>query len=127
MSAAPRILIVDDDPTNVRFLNEVLSEDYNIKSVSTGEDALNTIDQFQPNIILLDIMLPGLDGYEVCRQIRAEAKYKAIRIVLISAKAMEFEKKKGYEVGGDAYITKPFDHLNLLNKIESMLRNEFEN
>lgn len=122
MSDIPKILIVDDDPTNIRFLNEVLNDDYDITSVSTGEDALNAIEEFNPHIILLDIMLPGMDGYEVCQKIRANEKYDAVKIVLISAKAMEFEKKKGFEVGGDAYITKPFDHLKLLNQIQSMLQ-----
>jgi len=118
-----RILIVDDDQTNLRFLKEVLSEKYQIQSVSTGEEAFQIINQFEPNILLLDIMLPGMDGYEVCQKIREDDRLSKIKIILISAKAMANDKQKGYDVGGDAYITKPFDHLDLFSIIDKILVN----
>ncbi len=121
MQDLSKILIVDDDRTNLRFLKEVLSEKYQIQSVSTGEEALQVINTFEPNILLLDIMLPGMDGYEVCRKIREDKKFSDLRIILISAKAMADDKQKGYDVGGDAYITKPFDHLDLFSIIEKIL------
>jgi len=121
MDRKPKILIVDDDQTNLRFLNEVLEDDYEIQSVSSGEAALKTIGSFIPNVILLDIMLPGISGYEVCSKIREDDSFSDTKIVLISAKAMEKEQKMGFESGGDAYITKPFDHLNLLEKLDQIL------
>ena len=121
MQELPKILIVDDDETNLRFLHEVLSEKYQIQSVSTGEEALQFINSFNPNILLLDIMLPGIDGYEVCQKIRKDEKHSEVRIILISAKAMADDKQKGYDMGGDAYITKPFDHLDLCAIIDKIL------
>ena len=116
-----RILIVDDDITNLKFLNEILEDDYQLHSVSTGEDALNLMDEFNPRIILLDVMLPGISGYQVCKEIRSNEKHSDTGIILISAKAMVNERQKGYEAGADDYITKPFDHEELLDKIEVML------
>ncbi len=121
MQETPRILVVDDDQTNLRFLNEVLKDDYDLLTVATGEEALEEIDRFKPGIVLLDIMLPGIDGYEVCREIRKNSNFSKIKIILISAKAMANEKQKGYEAGGDAYITKPFDHLDLMAAIKQMI------
>ena len=83
MQELPKILIVDDDETNLRFLHEVLSEKYQIQSVSTGEEALQFINSFNPNILLLDIMLPGIDGYEVCQKIRKDEKHSEVRIIFL--------------------------------------------
>lgn len=121
MNGKPKILIVDDDQTNLRFLNEVLGDDYEVQSVSSGEDALKMISGFLPDAVLLDIMLPGISGYDVCTKIRKDEAFSKTKIILISAKAMEKEKKMGLESGGDAYITKPFDHVNLLEKLNQTL------
>jgi CheY-like chemotaxis protein len=121
MIKSPKILIVDDDPTNLRFLDEVLSEGYLVQSVSSGEEALETIHTYQPDIMLLDIMLPGIDGYEVCQAVRQDETFAEMKIILISAKAMAADMQKGYDVGGDGYLTKPFSHQDLLSKIEATL------
>lgn len=122
MNDNPKILVVDDDLTNLKFLAEILESDYNLLSVSSGEEALEAIHEFDPDLILLDIMLPGISGYEVCRKIRKDETLSTKKVVLISAKAMVNERQKGYEVGADDYITKPFDHEELIDKIKSILK-----
>jgi len=121
MQKGPRILVVDDDQTNLKFLTEILEDTYQLLSVSTGEEALNTIHEFNPKIVLLDIMLPGVSGYDVCREIRSDQGLSEVKIILISAKAMVSEKQKGFEAGADDYITKPFDHEELLVKVQTIL------
>jgi|APSaa5957512622_1039677.scaffolds.fasta_scaffold19016_2 DNA-binding response OmpR family regulator len=120
MTELSRILVVDDDLTNLRYLIEVLEEDFDIRSVTTGEEALKVIGQFNPQLILLDVMLPGIDGYDVCRQIRSNSELSDVKIILISAKAMKNERNKGYEAGADFYITKPFAHDDLLATIGAL-------
>ncbi|MBT4289499.1 MAG: response regulator [Deltaproteobacteria bacterium] len=122
MANKTKILVVDDDPMNLKFLKEILSDEYNIIAALSGEEALEIIFDFMPEILLLDIMMPGIDGYEVCKKIRANEKLANIKILLVSAKAMLNEKLMGYEVGADDYITKPFEHEELLAKIKIFIR-----
>ena len=117
-----KILIADDDPMNLKFLKEILEDSYTIRTLSSGENVLKETYRFKPNIILLDIMMPGLTGYEVCEQIKADKSLSHIKILLVSAKAMLDEKLRGYDVGADDYITKPFEHEELLAKIKIFLR-----
>ena len=121
MQKGHKILVVDDDQTNLKFLREILDDEYHLLTVDTGEEALSTIHEFNPKIVLLDIMLPGVSGYEVCEKIRQDKKLSQVKIILISAKAMINERQKGYEAGADDYITKPFDHEELLLKVQSIL------
>lgn len=121
MQKGPRILVVDDDQTNLKFLKEILDDDYELLTVSSGEEALDILHTFAPKVVLLDIMLPGISGYEVCKKIRQDNKLAHIKIILISAKAMVNERQKGYESGADDYITKPFDHEELLVKVQTIL------
>ena len=126
MAKQQKILIVDDDPTILKFLTEVLDRDYELSAFPSGEKALETIVDFQPDIVLLDIMLKGMDGYEICRRIRENPEIPDIKIIFLSAKISLNEKLKGYKVGGDDYITKPFEVDVLLAKIKvfSKLRHE---
>ncbi len=113
-----KILIVDDDPMNIDILMDDLEDLYILKSAESGEEALNIIPEFSPDLILLDIMMSGIDGYEVCRRIRADNKYNSIKIILISGRAMENERQKGYQMGADDYVTKPFEVEELVEKIQ---------
>jgi len=122
MSLKPRILMVDDDPTNLRFLTEVLEDRYGLLAINSGESVLECLPKFRPDLILLDVMLPGIDGYEVCRRIRQQPEQAGVRIILISAKAMVSEQQKGYAAGADLYLTKPFDHIDLLKQINLLLQ-----
>lgn len=112
-----KILIVDDDPMNIDILMDDLEDLYTLRSAESGEEALQIIPEFRPDLILLDIMMSGIDGYEVCRRIRADKQYNAIKIILISGRAMENERQKGYAVGADDYVTKPFEVEELVEKI----------
>ncbi len=104
-----KVLIVDDDSMNIDILTDDLEEEYVVDSAESGEDALELIPGFMPDVVLLDIMMSGIDGYEVCRRIRADDHYDNTKIILISGRAMDDERQKGFEVGADDYITKPFD------------------
>ncbi len=124
MKKRSNILIVDDHPTNIEILEETLVG-YNLIVAMDGETALRLALKHQPDLILLDIMMPGMDGYEVCREIRKIPKLKFTKIIIISAKAMLAERLKGYEVGADDYITKPFEEEEILAKIRVHLKLRF--
>jgi len=118
-----KILIVDDEPINISLLEDILKEeDYNIRSASSGEDALQLLPDFEPDLILLDILMSGMDGYEVCQRIRANKQFRLVKIIMVSAMAMLKERLKGYEVGADDYIAKPFKKEELLAKIRVVMR-----
>ena len=104
-----KVLIVDDDSMNIDILKDDLEEEYIVDSAESGEDALELIPNFMPDVVLLDIMMSGIDGYEVCRRIRADTLYDNVKIILTSGRAMDDERQKGFEVGADDYVTKPFD------------------
>ena len=122
MQTKKRVLAIDDSELNIEIIKEVLDDEYNLKTATTGEEALEVAVDFRPDIILLDIMMPGMDGYEVCQQIRANPVLRHTRIIMISAKAMTSERIEGYEAGANVYIAKPFDGEELLMKIRSQLR-----
>jgi two-component system sensor histidine kinase/response regulator len=117
-----RILIVDDHPTNVALLEELLGDDYQLQAAMSGEEALTVAPDFQPSLILLDIMMPGIDGYETCRRLRALTALRHAKIIMVSAKATVGERLRGYEAGADDYITKPFDVEEFLAKVRVYLR-----
>jgi len=121
MQAKKRVLAVDDNEFNIEIIKELLDDEYNLKTATTGEKALEVAVDFRPDIILLDIMLPGMDGYEVCQQIRANPALRHTRIIMVSAKAMTSERIEGYEAGANVYIAKPFDGDELLTKIRKEL------
>jgi DNA-binding response OmpR family regulator len=117
-----RILIVDDEP-NIVFAMELLmkKEGYEVHAVDEGEKVFPAIREFRPDLILLDIMLPKIDGYEVCQRIRADAALKDIRIIMITAKGRDVEKEKGLALGADYYITKPFSTREVVMKVKEIL------
>ncbi len=116
-----RILIVDDNPTNLVILEELLDE-FEIETAGDGLEALEKLEAFRPDIVVLDIMMPGMDGYDVCRRIRANDTLRLTKIIFVSAKAMLQERLLGYDAGGDDYVSKPFDHSELLAKVRVFLR-----
>ncbi len=116
-----RVLIVDDIPHNVEILETSLEDKYILETASNGEEALDIIPRFRPDLILLDIMMPGIDGYEVCRRIKANNQLNYIKIILVTGKALVEERLKGYEVGADDYVTKPFVIRELEAKIKVFL------
>ena len=117
MQEKSKILAVDDNSINLAVIEELLGSQYNLMTVSTGIDALKMAQEFRPDLIILDIMLHGMDGYEVCQQIRKSSSLRDTKIIIVSAKAMTSERLKGYQVGADDYLTKPFDGEELLAKV----------
>jgi len=122
MQRRNKILAVDDNQTNLAIIAELLEEDYDLKTAASGEQALEMARDFEPDLILLDIMMPGIDGYEVCRRFRQDPYLKHAKIIMVSARAMLAERLKGYEVGADDYIVKPFEEDELLAKVRVYLR-----
>jgi signal transduction histidine kinase len=124
MQPPSRILVVDDHPTNIAVLEELLGDTYQLAIATSGEEALAMAPNFHPALILLDVMMPGMSGYETCRRLRAlpYQAFRAPKIILVSAKAMVSERLQGYEAGADDYVTKPFDAQELLAKVRVYLR-----
>ena len=122
------ILIVDDEPgivVPVQFLME--QQGYNVMTAERGEDALDLIYQYKPDLVLLDIMLPGIDGYEVCEIVRLNPDYRNVKIVFFTAKGRETEIAKGLALGADAYITKPYSNVELVAKVKELLEKTDKN
>lgn len=117
-----KILIVDDEPNIVVTLEFLMEQqDYEYVIARDGEEAMEKIREFKPELVLLDIMLPRLNGYEVCQRIRENADLKRIKIILLTAKGREVEIAKGMALGADAYITKPFATKDLIEEVRRQL------
>lgn len=120
MASKQRILIVDDDENIAELVNLYLTKEcFDTLIVNDGDAALNAVKTYQPNLILLDIMLPGKDGYEVLREIR---RHSNLPVVMLSAKGEVFDKVLGLELGADDYIMKPFDSKEMVARIKAVLR-----
>lgn len=120
MITKQKILIVDDDENIAELLSLYLTKEcFDTKMVYDGEEALRAFDSYQPNLILLDLMLPGIDGYQVCREIRSKSN---VPIIMLSAKGEIFDKVLGLELGADDYIIKPFDSKELVARVRAVLR-----
>ena len=120
MSVKQKILIVDDDNNIAELISLYLTKEcYDTKIVNDGEQALIAFEHYKPNMLLLDLMLPGIDGYQVCREIRAKSD---VPIIMLSAKGEVFDKVLGLELGADDYILKPFDSKELVARVKAVLR-----
>ena len=120
MVTKQKVLIVDDDASIAELISLYLTKEcYDTRMVHDGEEALEVFAQYQPNLILLDLMLPGIDGYQVCREIRSKSQTP---IIMLSAKGEVFDKVLGLELGADDYIIKPFDSKELVARVKAVLR-----
>ena len=120
MAVKQKILIVDDDNNIAELISLYLTKEcYDTKIVNDGEQALIAFEHYKPNMLLLDLMLPGIDGYQVCRGIRAKSD---VPIIMLSAKGEVFDKVLGLELGADDYILKPFDSKELVARVKAVLR-----
>jgi DNA-binding response OmpR family regulator len=118
-----RILLIEDEADMVYALNIQLEAiNFEVLSASDGQAGLDMARKEKPDLIILDLMLPKIDGYKICRLLKFDEKYKKIPIIMFTARAQEQDKKLGQEVGADAYITKPFDSKALLDKISALLK-----
>jgi len=120
MVSRQKVLIVDDDNNIAELVSLYLTKEcFETMIVNDGESALDAADSFEPNLILLDLMLPGIDGYQVCRELRAKG---TVPIIMLSAKGEIFDKVLGLELGADDYIEKPFDTKELVARVKAVLR-----
>jgi len=117
-----KVLIVDDEPNIVAALEFLLEKNgYQVQVAANGEEALAKLDDFSPDLVLLDVMVPKMSGYEVCQRMRAQPKWRDIKIVMLSARGREVEVEKGMSLGADLYVTKPFSSAELVATIGGLL------
>ena len=119
---AKKVLIVDDE-LNITISVEFLMrrEGFEVSVAKDGEEGLSMIRSWMPDLVLLDVMMPKMDGFEVCRTVRADASLSGVRIVMLTAKGREAEVEKGLSLGADAYIPKPFSTSELVSRVKSLL------
>ena len=116
-----RILVVDDEPSNRKILKRILEPHYLFEMAETGAEALDKVASFRPEMILLDVMLPDIDGYEICRRVRAQENHQRTKIIMLTGRAIIGERMEGYAAGADDYIVKPYNEGELLAKIRVFL------
>jgi DNA-binding response OmpR family regulator len=117
-----KILIADDEPNIVVSLEFMMKQrGYEVRVANNGHDALAAVGEFRPDLILLDVMMPRLSGYDLCQKVRENPAWQDIRIIMLSAKGRDVEVTKGLAVGADAYVTKPFSTKDLIAKVDAML------
>jgi two-component system KDP operon response regulator KdpE len=121
MEQKERVLVVDDEPRLVRLVREILQAvGYRVATAGDGESALEAVALESPDLVLLDVLLPrDLDGYEVCRRLR---EFSTVPVIMLTARAREEDKLKGFDVGADDYLTKPFSARELLARVRAVLR-----
>jgi len=117
-----RILIVDDTAANVDILVAALRDDYKLSVALSGESALQSIERNRPDLVLLDILMPGIDGFEVCKRLRAAPQTRELPIMFLSSLEQVQDKARGFELGGNDYVTKPFDLLEVKARVRSLLK-----
>ena len=119
---SPRVLVVDDDPQVLRLMRVNLElEGYDVVSAPDGEEALEAVVNERPDVVVCDVMMPGVDGLTVLRSLRANPQFSKIPFVVVSAKAQRSDVKAALDMGADKYITKPFDPQDLLDAVENLL------
>jgi two-component system, OmpR family, alkaline phosphatase synthesis response regulator PhoP len=122
-----KILLVDDEVDILETVGFWLkSKGYDLITAADGNEALNKARKERPDLIVLDLMLPKIDGYKVCRLLKFDEKYKHIPIIMFTARVREADRQLGLETGADAYITKPFEPAMLLRKIEELLEKTYK-
>jgi len=118
----PRILIVDDDPVIVRLLQiNFRLEGYDVDTAFRGEEALERVRDNRPDVVVLDVMMPGIDGWEVCRQLKESPAVRHVPVIFLSARAQDEDRQRGYALGVDEYVTKPFDPADLVEIVRRAL------
>ncbi|MBL0145780.1 MAG: response regulator [Chitinophagaceae bacterium] len=121
MNEAKKILVVDDDPYILMSLEFLMKKNgYNVMVARNGTEALDIVEKQLPEIVLLDIMMPDVDGYEICKRIKATKKLSHTKVVFMSAKTKEADIQKGYDLGAALYVTKPFSTRELVKQIADL-------
>jgi DNA-binding response OmpR family regulator len=124
-TASRKVLIADDEPNIVVALEFLLRRaGYEVRSAANGDEALALVDSYAPDLLLVDVMMPGKSGYEVCQRVRARPELANMKIVIISAKGRDAEISKGISLGADLYISKPFSTQALIDSINALLADD---
>jgi DNA-binding response OmpR family regulator len=119
---AKRVLIADDEPNIVTSLEFLLEQaGFEVRVARDGQEALDVAAAFEPDLVLLDVMMPVLDGYQVCQRLRSDPKLHHVRVLMLSAKGRDVEVAKGREIGADEYVTKPFSTRELVARVRQLL------
>jgi CheY-like chemotaxis protein len=121
MTEKKTVLIVDDTPPNIHVIKSILQGEYKIKAATSGEKALQIVGKAPPDLILLDVMMPEMDGYEVCRRLKADPSTAGIPVLFVTGHADDEEQAKGMALGAVAYVTKPVDPETLLMHVGQCL------
>jgi DNA-binding response OmpR family regulator len=122
MGAKGRILIVDDYIASIDVLQHILRKEYRIATATSGRMCLMMVPEFRPHLVLLDVMMPGMDGYETCRRIKLGPLGRFVQVMLVSGLDTTADRVRGYDALADDYIVKPFDHNELLSKVRAHFR-----
>ncbi|MGH7769435.1 MAG: response regulator, partial [Candidatus Binatia bacterium] len=118
-----KILIVDDEPFNLDLLEQELGDHhYDIERAGDGAEALDKVESFKPDLLLLDYMMPKMNGIEVLKRLRQDERHKSIPVILLTAKGSQEDKVRGLDAGADDYVVKPFDSFELLARVRAMIR-----
>ena len=116
------ILIVDDEPNIVLSLEYLMKQaNYDVRVARDGQEALRAVEERRPDLVLLDVMLPKLDGFSVCQTIRDNPDWKDVRVILLTARGRDIEREKGMALGADDYITKPFSTREVVERVRQFL------
>jgi DNA-binding response OmpR family regulator len=122
MSQSPSILVVDDEPNIILSLQFLMKKaGYEVRTAKDGEEALAEIARAKPDLVLLDVMMPKLDGFTVCKRIRAEPAWNDVRVIMLTARGRDVEREKGLALGADDYITKPFSTKDAIDRVAAVL------
>jgi DNA-binding response OmpR family regulator len=122
MSKPPSVLIVDDEPNIVLSLQFLMKKTgFEVRTAKDGEEAMAEISRAAPDLVLLDVMMPKIDGFSICKQIRANPEWQDMRIIMLTARGRDVEREKGLALGADDYITKPFSTKDAIARVEAVL------
>lgn len=123
MSDSKKILVVDDDPYILMSLEFLMKKNgFDVMVARNGTEALEIVEKQVPDIVLLDIMMPDVDGYAICKHIKSSKKLKEAKVVFMSAKSKESDIQKGYDLGASLYVTKPFSTRQLLKQVQELMQ-----
>lgn len=120
MSEKKKIVVADDEPFILSALQDTLSDDYAIYTASNGKEAIKLVEKVMPNLIILDVMMPEMDGLEACKQLKKNKETSSIPVIILTAKGQITDIEKGFKSGADAYVVKPFSPARLIEKVEEI-------
>ncbi len=120
MSEKKKIVVADDEPFILSALQDTLSDSYAVYTASNGKEAIKTVEKVMPDLIILDVMMPEMDGLEACKQLKKNKATASIPVIILTAKGQITDIEKGFKSGADAYVVKPFSPARLIEKVEEI-------